>query len=109
MTFGLGLGAGLRALAAARMGIQTAGQNVSNANNPGYSRQRVSLSATAPFTIGRMQIGTGVQVDDITRILDEGLERRIRLQTGLSSAASVDYSRWREIETFLTEPEGGIS
>ena len=37
MVFGLGMGAGLKALTAARLGIQTAGNNVANANTPGYS------------------------------------------------------------------------
>ncbi len=39
MSFGIGLSAGLKALMAARLGIQTTGQNVANANTPGFSRQ----------------------------------------------------------------------
>ena len=48
MSLGFGLGAGLRALTAARLGMQTAGNNVANANTPGYSRQRVELSSAMP-------------------------------------------------------------
>lgn len=110
MTFGFGLGSGLRALTAARLGMQTAGNNVANANTAGYSRQRVDLSASLPFAVsGSYQLGTGVDVNGITRIVDDGLERRIHLQLGLLGAAELDQSRYFEIESILGEPDGGLS
>ena len=110
MSFGFGLGAGLRALNAARLGMQTAGNNVANANTPGYSRQRVDLSASLPYGIaGNLQIGSGVDVRGITRLVDEGLERRLQLQLGLVGRAELDQSRYREIESILGEPDEGLS
>ena len=110
MSVGFGMGAGLRALTAARLGMQTAGNNVSNANTPGYTRQRVELSSAAPFTVGRgIQMGVGVDVSGITRLVDEGLERRLRMQSGLVSAAQVDQARLGELESLFSEPDGGLS
>lgn len=110
MSFGFGMGAGLRALTAARIGMQTAGNNVSNANTPGYTRQRVELSSALPFTVARgIQMGSGVDVAGITRLVDDGLERRLRLQTGLVAAADVDRSRLSELESLFSEPDGGLS
>ena len=110
MSLGFGLGAGLRALTAARLGMQTAGNNVANANTPGYSRQRVELSAAMPMTLARgMQIGMGVDVSSITRLVDDGLERRLRMQQGLVAGAQVDMSRMSELENMLAEPNGGLS
>lgn len=110
MSLGLGMSSGLRALSAARLGMQTAGNNVANANTKGYSRQRVELSAALPFGIGRgMQIGTGVEVSGISRLVDGGLERRLQLQLGLMGAAELDHSRLGEIEGILAEPDGGLS
>lgn len=110
MTFGFGLGSGLRALTASRLGMQTAGNNVANANTAGYSRQRVDLSASLPFGLaGSYQLGTGVDVNGISRIVDDGLERRIQLQLGLLGAAELDQSRFDEIESILAEPDGGLS
>lgn len=110
MSFGFGLGAGLRALNASRMGMQTAGNNVANANTPGYSRQRIDLAASLPYGIaGSLQIGTGVDVRGITRLVDDGLERRLQLQLGLVGAAELDQSRFREIESILGEPDQGLS
>lgn len=110
MSFGFGLGAGLRALTAARLGMQTAGNNVANANTAGYSRQRVDLSASLPFGLaGNYQLGTGVDVNGISRIVDDGLERRIQLQLGLLGAAELEQARFDEIENILAEPDGGLS
>jgi flagellar hook-associated protein FlgK len=110
MSLGFGMGAGLRALTASRLGMQTAGNNVSNANTKGYSRQRVELSAASPFTIGRgLQLGTGVEVGGISRLVDGGLERRIQMQMGMQGAALLDYQRLDEVEGILGEPDGGLS
>jgi flagellar hook-associated protein FlgK len=110
MSFGIGLGAGLKALMAARLGIETTGQNVANANTPGYSRQRIMQSASLPFTTAyNLQVGTGVDITDIQRITDSGLERRLRLQMGQFASSRVDYGRWREIEGTFNEPDGGLS
>src|SRR5262245_8170868 len=110
MTFGMGLGAGLKALNAARLGVETAGHNISNANTTGYTRQRVMLAASLPFSLGRgLQIGSGVDVNAIARLADEGLETRMRFQIGVSGGAEVDQSRWKEIEGLFDEPNGGLS
>jgi flagellar hook-associated protein 1 FlgK len=110
MTFGFGIGAGLRALTAARIGMQTAGNNVANANTPGYSRQRVELVSSLPFAVGRgLQIGSGVDVAAITRLFDDGIERRLRIQSGVVAEAQVDLSRLDELESLLAEPDSGLS
>ncbi len=110
MSFGFGFGAGLRALNAARLGMQTAGNNVANANTAGYSRQRIDLAAALPYGLGgSIQIGTGVDVRGITRLVDEGLERRLQMQLGLVAAAELDQSRYSEIESILGEPDEGLS
>ncbi|MEZ6038064.1 MAG: flagellar hook-associated protein FlgK [Planctomycetota bacterium] len=110
MSFGFGLTSGLRALTASRLGMQTAGNNISNANTPGYSRQRVSLSSSMPYGIvGNLQIGTGVDVTGISRLVDDGLERRLQLQLGLVGAAELDETRYREIESIFGEPDAGLS
>jgi flagellar hook-associated protein FlgK len=110
MSFGFGMGSGLRALNAARLGMQTAGNNVANANTIGYSRQRIELSAAMPYSTGNgLQIGSGVDVSSITRLVNQGLERRMQSQLGLVGAAEADQSRYNEIEGILSEPEGGLS
>jgi flagellar hook-associated protein 1 FlgK len=109
MSFDFGIANGLRALIAARLGMQTAGNNVANANTPGYTRQRIELASSLPFSLGGLQIGTGVDVTGITRLVDDGLERRLQLQLGVVGGAEVDQSRFDELESLLGDPDGGLS
>lgn len=110
MTLGFGFGAGLRALSAARLGMQTAGNNVANANTPGYARQRIDLASAMPFSFGAgLQIGTGVDVRGITRLVDGGIERRLQMQMALVGGAELDQLRMREIESIFGEPDEGLS
>lgn len=110
MSFGFGFGSALRGLNAARYGMQVAGNNVANANTAGYSRQRVDLTAALPYSLGNgLQIGTGVDVRGITRLVDEGLERRLQMQLGLVGGAELDQARFSEIESILGEPDAGLS
>ena len=110
MSFGFGMGAGLRALSAAQLGMRTAGNNVANANTPGYSRQRLELGSALPFGVGgNLQLGTGVEVRGISRLIDEGLERRLQFQLGMVGAAELDQRRYTEIESIFGEPNNGLS
>ncbi len=110
MSFGFGLGSGLRALTASRLGMQTAGNNIANANTVGYSRQRIELASALPYTIaGGHQIGNGVDVARIGRLTNDGLERRLQMQMSLLGAAELDQTRLSEIESILAEPDGGLS
>lgn len=59
---------------AAQNTLQTVSHNIANANTPGYSRQSVALK-NAP-------LGMGVQVTEISRQLDQLLDRRQELGTG---------------------------
>lgn len=104
-----GLDAAIRALTAASLGIQTAGNNVANAATPGYSRQRLLLSSALPVTVsGGFQIGTGVEVNGVVSTVDEGLEVQLRLQLAASGRALVDVRSWTEIEGLFNEPAGGL-
>ncbi len=109
MSFAMGLGASLRALSAARLGIQTASQNIANVNTPGYSRQRLLLSSSQPYTLGGFQVGSGVQVADVRRLVDEGLIARVANQESVVGAARVRYERLREIEGLFADGAGGVA
>ena len=62
----IGYTTGLSALTASQEAINIAGQNIANANTPGYHRQTVDLTAAQPTPEDNLLIGTGVDVADIT-------------------------------------------
>ena len=58
---------GLTGLNAAQLGLATIGNNITNANTPGYSREQVAqLEQTPNYTDG-LYVGGGVQVTGIVR------------------------------------------
>jgi flagellar hook-associated protein 1 FlgK len=96
-------------LAAAQRALDIAGQNIVNANTPGYSRQRVILASaggatTATFHSGNnAQVG-GVTVEDITRIRDAFLEATRAAAGAKQAAASIQAGTLRSAQTLLAEP-----
>jgi flagellar hook-associated protein 1 len=107
--FGLDIGAS--ALRAAQQLLDTAAHNVANANTPGYSRQRVSLTAAPPYTYPAFnrsglpgQIGSGVNIAAITRIRDNFLDLQVQTQTGLQGEWDARQQELGKIEAIFPEP-----
>lgn len=97
-----GLHMGTRALQAHQLALEVTGQNISNVNTEGYTRQRASLVQTQPIDSAIGQIGTGVRVDGIERIRDAFIDLAIRKQASEvgSEAAQVDtYDRMESVFT----------
>jgi flagellar hook-associated protein 1 len=73
------LNVGKTALAVNQAALQTVGNNVANAGNADYSRQRVNLQAnrSEEYRNG-IFLGTGVDVKSIERQVDDSLNQRLR-------------------------------
>ena len=72
---------GKRALLSHQLYLQTIGHNIANVNTPGYSRQRVRITATTPEYNVMGAIGTGVRVTDIRHVRDLFLGAQLRNET----------------------------
>lgn len=106
-----GLEVGLRALRAHQLGLSVTGHNIANANARGYSRQRVSLVATTPYTAPAFnrpaspgQIGTGVEVSDIRRVRDEFIEMQLRMESQTTGQWQALLDGYEQIEMIFNEP-----
>jgi flagellar hook-associated protein 1 FlgK len=92
------------AIQAHQIALQTASQNIANAEVEGYSAQRVNVAANTPqmFTYGAL--GTGVVVQGVTRSRDVLLDDQYRR----ASTSSASYGATRDIlgrvEAVLGEP-----
>ncbi|MEZ5975003.1 MAG: flagellar hook-associated protein FlgK [Planctomycetota bacterium] len=105
----LGLDIGLRGLRAAQAALDTVGHNLSNANTPGYSRQRVDLNTSSPSRVRGILFGTGVETDGVRRITDALLNKRIRTQVSVLSGLDIQLQGMSRIEELLSEPgENGL-
>ncbi|MGM0651584.1 MAG: flagellar hook-associated protein FlgK [Bacillota bacterium] len=88
---------GRKALRAQHKGMEVSGQNVANANTPGYTRQRTDMeSVVAPMVKNpSMAPGRGVDVADVVRVRSEFYHNQL-----LSTNSNKEY--WdNRYETFL--------
>jgi flagellar hook-associated protein 1 len=74
-----------RAMDTQQAGIEVTGQNLSNVNNPNYSRQvlQISTSADVPTNVGIE--GTGVQATGVQQIVSQVVNSQIQSENSTSS------------------------
>jgi flagellar hook-associated protein 1 FlgK len=104
-----GLSVGLSALNVARKQMEVAAQNVSNANNPGYSRQRVEIAAIGnPIVAGIAtrtdSTGGGVSVSGVFRTVDEFLQARSLVEHSTNSSLQRSKALLDRVELAFNEP-----
>lgn len=97
------LSIGLSGLLSAQRALQTIGHNIANANTPGYSRQVVSLVASAPDSSPIGPIGAGVTINNIKRIKDDLLDSQINNSKSLFGSAEVQNDILRNLEAIFNE------
>ena len=109
-----GLNVGLSSLYASRRGLELTGQNISNVNTEGYSRQRVDLqSVGGPVTPALHStyhgVGNGVMVAGVDRLRDMFLEARSLTERGTAAGLAGDRVLLGRVEAVLAEPgDAGI-
>lgn len=72
---------GTRALHTQRAGVEVAGQNLANVNNPGYARQRLIVQSDLSIQTSVGPQGTGVDVVAIEQVRNALLDRQIQTET----------------------------
>jgi len=100
------------ALHAFQRAMETTGHNLANVNTRGYSRQRVDNVAFEPMALwsGRMfSLGTGVQIESITRAREMFLENRFQGASGDVNRYNTYAQGLQQLESVYREPDAGIS
>lgn len=98
------------ALEAAQIGVQVTGNNIANANTPGYVRERLNLVPTPTQSYGGLLLGTGVRVDSITQQTDRLLEARLRSAGSDVANSEIQENTYNQLETILgTAGDGDLS
>ena len=103
MSLGSSLAIAARSLEVSSAGIQVAGNNVSNANTPGYVRESLDLSSAFPSQRGRLIFGNGVMANGIKHNLDKFLETRIHTANSDFQGATTRNDIYKQLEVTLQE------
>lgn len=112
-----GLEVAKRAMYAQQSALYTTGHNISNANTPGYSRQRVNFEQTAPYPPASRnrpeipgQVGSGVEAGTIERVRESFLDAQYRGENTKAGYWSTKAEALQKMEEIMNEPsENGLS
>jgi flagellar hook-associated protein 1 FlgK len=108
------LNMGARSLQVQQQGVEVAGHNLANVNNPAYARQRLNLTTelTLPTHLGPQ--GTGVRAVAIQQIRHELLEGQLRAEVSVggfwtAQEQALEFGQTvlgEEIDRLANGPEG---
>lgn len=91
----------------AQAALQVTGNNLANASTPGYHRETAALSPTVDQQIQQgIYLGTGVQIDQVQRQINQALESRLRTATADQSGSGVRQNLLNQIESIESSYSG---
>ncbi len=90
---------GLDGFEAARKYMDVIGNNIANAATEGYHRQRIELSPAYMVESGTVILGGGVDIDGITRVVDELMELEIMSQQSSLGQISQELGTLQTVES----------
>ncbi|MDG5500452.1 flagellar hook-associated protein FlgK [Marinobacter sp. BGYM27] len=100
---------GLSGILGHQSALNTTGNNITNANTPGYSRQQVIFDARSGINTGAGTIGTGVSIEDIRRVADDFVVNQLRSDTSLFGEQSALNSELTRLDNLLGGETTGLN
>src|SRR4029077_19611210 len=97
---------GANTLQAMQIGLQVTGNNIANADTPGYIRQETVYKPAPVQRIGGLVLGLGVQVDGIVQKIDKFVQDRLVGAKGDRAGADIQQKAYNEVETVLNGLSG---
>src|ERR1041385_1938018 len=95
------LNLGARALEAQRAGVEIAGQNIANINNPAYARQRVQIQTGVSIPTSAGPEGTGAYVVAIQQLRSALVDGQMQNELSVSGY-------WAAQQSALQYAQGGL-
>ena len=100
---------GVSALNASQRALEVIGQNIANANTPGYHRQVVRLASRAPIERQNLSIGLGVDVTQIRRMRSNLLETALTDHRSELSNSTAQLEFLRRVESMFSDGDGSLN
>jgi flagellar hook-associated protein 1 len=113
----MGLETARRGMFTQQSALHTTGHNISNANTPGYTRQRINFEQTEPYPNASLnrpqipgQVGTGVKAGSIQRVRENFLDIQYRSENNKLGYWETRAEAYTKLEEVLNEPsESGLA
>ncbi|MCG2579491.1 MAG: flagellar hook-associated protein FlgK [Marinobacter sp.] len=100
---------GLTGVLSHQAALNTTGNNITNANTPGYSRQEVQFETQSGQQTGAGTIGSGVSISNIRRLANEFLVQQVREDTTLNGEQQTLNSELSRLDNLLGGETTGLS
>lgn len=100
------LNIGYSGLSVAQVGINVTGNNIANAENEGYTRQRVVTSAKDPLITSAGNVGNGAEIQDIERIFDNFVFDRYNSVSADKEYSDYERQTLETLSTYFPEIDG---
>ena len=97
---------GYSGLNVAQNGINTTAHNISNAENEGYTRQRVVATASTPLNTQVGDVGSGAEIADIKRVFDNFVFDRYAGVSADKEYSDFETRSLEELSTYFPEIDG---
>ncbi|MGK0500307.1 MAG: flagellar hook-associated protein 1 FlgK [Oceanicoccus sp.] len=88
--------------------LKVTGNNIVNANNPAYSRQRADLGTIPEQFVGVGYLGSGATVQDIDRVVDQFLINQIYLDSSAYNNLNSFTRNIEQIDSLLAGEASGL-
>jgi len=102
-------GIGLSGLKSAQTQLSVTGQNISNVNTPGYTRQTAVQASQVPSLTGAGYLGNGSKVVDVDRIYNQFLTNQVRSSTSSNAEVNAFQSQMEQLNTLVSGAATGIT
>ncbi len=103
------LNTGLTGILANQKALETTSNNITNANTPGYSRQRADFVSNPSQVTGDGYIGQGVDIADIERLNDRFINTQLRSDTTLHGEQKALVENLNGLDDLLGNEETGLN
>lgn len=97
---------GVSALLANQNALAITSNNIANVNTPGYSKESAYFNETTPVNGNPGQIGTGVQIAQIQRLVNQFLNNQVTQEQSSLGQYDVMQSTLSNVQSFFNDSQG---
>ena len=102
-------GIDLSALQAFQQAIEVTSNNVANASTPGYDEESIELDAALPQDAGGFAIGSGVNVEGVTRAFNQAAVTQLNTSQSSLSQLNALQNYTSQIDNLFGTTAGGLT
>lgn len=103
------LNIGMSGLSASHASLVTTGNNISNVDTVGYSRQQTVQGTKSSIQYGNVFIGTGTTLADVRRVYNSYLDAQLQTTTSLNSDAQAYLGQATQVDKLLSDSGTGVT